>query len=114
MRLSQDDRRRSQRKWMAMPVTLRTNGARIAGVTLNVSEHGMYVFAAANLAMGDSVGLEFQSPDGDELVQTEGIVRRKAVYLYAIELRGTNSPDADSIPRAHGHSADPLPEYRRG
>jgi PilZ domain len=70
---------------MAVPVRIRLGESRIDGVTINVSEHGMYVFAAANLTVGADIDIAF-CPPGQKRVRACGIVRRKAVYLYGIEL----------------------------
>ena len=68
-----------------MPVHIERNGAQIAGVTINVSEGGMYVFAAAKLSLGDEVEIAFRPPEKKKVVRASGIVRRRAVYLFGIE-----------------------------
>jgi|SRR4051812_4318838 hypothetical protein len=90
--------RRSQRQWIAVPVRIRTSGSRIDGVTINVSEHGMYVFAAANLSLGADIEIAF-CPPGQKWIRVSGIVRRKAVYLYGIELvtKAEGTDDRTSI-----------------
>ena len=80
-----ENRRRSHRQWIAVPVRIRLNGSQVDGVTINLSENGMYAFAAANLAVGDTVQIVYRAPDKKKSVRTEGIVRRRAVYLYGIE-----------------------------
>jgi hypothetical protein len=45
----------------------------------------MYVFAAANLSLGDEVEIAFRPPDKKKVIHTSGIVRRRAVYLFGIE-----------------------------
>jgi hypothetical protein len=78
--------RRSRRHWLAIPVRIDTGYSRIDGVTINLSEHGMFVFAAANLPIGATVELAYRPPDRPEAVSACAIVRRKAVYLYGIEV----------------------------
>ena len=56
----------------------------IEGVTINVSEHGIYAFAATKLSVGDEIEITF-CPPGQKMVRVRGVVRRKAVYLYGIE-----------------------------
>jgi hypothetical protein len=58
---------------------------RVDGVTINISEHGMYLFAATNLSLETEIEITFRSPDKRKLIRTVGVVRRKAVYLYGIE-----------------------------
>jgi hypothetical protein len=60
-------------------------GSHIDGVTINVSEHGIYAFAATKLSVGDEVEVTFCPPGRKKMVSARGIVRRKAVYLYGIE-----------------------------
>jgi PilZ domain len=79
-----EDRRRSQREWVAVPVHIRRGDATVEGVSINVSEGGMYVFAAANFPTGAQVEVTFR-PQESETVRFSGMVRRKALYLYAIE-----------------------------
>ena len=70
-----------------MPVVIRHRGARIDGVSINISEVGMYLFAAANLALGAQVELEFLPPDSAELVRVLATVRRRALYLFGVEFQ---------------------------
>jgi hypothetical protein len=78
-------RRRSPREWIALPVRLLVAGSRIEGVSINLSKHGMYVFAATNLQVGTEIEIAFRQPERKRFVLISGIVRRKAVYLYGIE-----------------------------
>jgi PilZ domain-containing protein len=78
-------RRRSPREWIALPVRMLVAGSRIDGVSINLSKHGMYVFAATNLSVGTEIEVTFRQPERKKLVLISGIVRRKAVYLYGIE-----------------------------
>jgi hypothetical protein len=79
------DRRRSHRHWAAVPVVIRHYGARIDGITINLSEGGMYLFAATYLAPGTQIEVEFLPPGEKQLVCMSGTVRRRALYLYGIE-----------------------------
>jgi hypothetical protein len=77
--------RRSQRQWFAVPVRMGRGGSHIDGVTINVSEHGIYAFAATKLSVGDEIEITFCPPGRKKIVCARGVVRRKAVYLYGIE-----------------------------
>ena len=79
------DQRRSPRHWIATPVHILMGKSRIEGTTLNLSEHGMYMFTAANIPLGSELEIVFQPQEEEEPVQVSGIVRRKVVYLYGIE-----------------------------
>jgi hypothetical protein len=80
-----DDRRRTQRQWLTVPVHIDTRGARIDGISINVSKSGMYLFAAANLPVGSEMKMVYWDPNRRIQVQTCGIIRRRALYLYGIE-----------------------------
>ena len=80
-----NERRRTSRHWAAVPVVMRHRGSRIDGISINLSDGGMYLFAAAHLTVGAEIELEFQPPDGDEMVCMKGTIRRRALYLYGIE-----------------------------
>jgi PilZ domain len=79
------NRRQSHRQWVSVPVLIRSRGSRIDGHSINISEGGMYLFAAVHLPPGSMIDIEFRPPDGKELVRTTGAVRRRALYLYGIE-----------------------------
>ncbi len=79
------DQRRSERQWVATPVHILMGKSRIDGTTLNLSEHGMYLFTATNLPVGAEIELEFRPPNEKKLIQASAIIRRKVVYLYGIE-----------------------------
>ena len=101
------DRRQSYRQWVAVPVLMRHRGSRIEGLSINISEGGMYLFAAANLLPGTQIEIEFCPPESKELVRTCGAVRRRALYLYAIEFL---NEDAAS---AHDRTSAAEPSRRR-
>jgi len=101
------DTRRSHRHWMSVPVLMRHRGSCIEGLSINISEGGMYLFAAAKLLPGTQIEIEFRTPESKKLVRTCGTVRRRALYLYAIEfLNG----DAAS---AHDRTSAAEPSRRR-
>ncbi len=77
--------RRSKRQWITLPVGIHIGSTRVDGVTINLSEHGMYVFAATNLSVGTEVEVTFHPPDRNDSDRICGVVRRRAVYLYGIE-----------------------------
>ena len=83
--LPANDRRRSERHWTAVRVLIRNGTSRVEGVSINISESGMYLFAAADLPNGAEMQLEFWLPDSTEKVRACGVVRRRALYLYGIE-----------------------------
>jgi hypothetical protein len=58
---------------------------RIDGLSINISEGGMFLFAAAKLSPGLRIEIEFRRPHSKELVRATGAVRRRALYLYGIE-----------------------------
>jgi PilZ domain len=64
---------------------MRSHGSCIEGISINLSEGGIYLFAAANLSLGTQIEVEFRPPDGREPVRASGTVRRRVLYLYAIE-----------------------------
>jgi len=85
------DRRRSHRHWTAVPVRINHRGTRIDGVSINLSEGGMYLFAAAHLALEAEIEMEFRPPDAKQSVCVRGTVRRRALYLYGIEFVGDDA-----------------------
>jgi len=94
------DRRQSHRQWVAVPVLVCHRGSHVEGVSINISEGGIYLFAAANLSPGTQIGLEFRRPDSKQLVRACGTVRRRALYLYGIEFLnddGASTHDRTSV-----------------
>jgi hypothetical protein len=77
--------RRSHRHTVVVPVLIRHRGSRIEGLSINISDGGMYLFAAVHLSPGTQVEIEFRPPESSHEVRTRGTVRRRALYLYAIE-----------------------------
>ena len=70
-----------------MPIQIHLGQSRIEGTTLNLSDHGMYMFTAADIPLGSEIRLLFRPPDEKNLVEASAIVRRKIVYLYGIEFQ---------------------------
>ena len=58
---------------------------RIEGHSINLSQGGIFLFAAAHLLPGTQIEIEFRPPDSKEVLRATGTVRRRALYLYAIE-----------------------------
>ena len=101
------NRRRSQRRWVSVPVVVRQAGLRIDGFSINVGAGGMYLFAAAAFEVGTEIEVEFRLQDYKDLIREFGTVRRRAVYVYGIEFlpeaaaagRGaTTSTDNSTVP----------------
>jgi hypothetical protein len=77
---------------------------RIEGFSINISEGGIYLFAAADISVGTQIDIEFRLPDSTQSVHNCGTVRRRAVYLYAIEFLtavNASAPDAATTAEAH-------------
>ena len=78
-------RRRSHRQWIAVPVRIRVGGLRVDGMTINLSEHGVYLFVVTNLSIGTEIEILYRPPGRKNSICTSGIVRRRAVFLYGVE-----------------------------
>lgn len=89
-----------------MPVRIITAKSHIEGTTLNLSEHGMYMFTAADIPLGDEIEIVFRPPGEKESVRVPAIIRRKVVYLYGIEF--LNKPTQPSERRRSLPSQDNL------
>ena len=74
-------------------MTIWNRETRFEGTTINVSEGGIYFFAAADLNVGDAIEMEFRLSYDKEPVRTCGVVCRRALYLYGVEFAG----DGDMI-----------------
>ena len=92
------DRRRSERHWVAVPVLIRNRNSRIEAFSINISEGGIYLFAAAHLLPGARIEIEFRPPGKKKAVRTSGIIRRRALYLYGIEFLAEDAAAARSQP----------------
>jgi len=91
---SHREKRRWRRSSLNAPVRILTPTLVIDGFGIKVSEGGMYLFAVANLPIGDTVGVEFTTPNSQRLVRAFGTIRSRAVYLYGLEF----VPDGFSHP----------------
>ena len=96
-----------------MPIQIHLGKSRIDGTTLNLSEHGMYMFTAADIPLGSEIKLVFRPPDEKILVAASAIVRRKVVYLYGIEFQSKTIHPLDhatltpeSLPDTHQISTE--------
>jgi c-di-GMP-binding flagellar brake protein YcgR len=88
MRQAKDRRRWTRYKFCA-PVRISVDGrehsSAIEGLCLTLSEGGMSLFAAANVAVGTKVRIEFLQPSADERACIVGTIRNRMVYLYGVE-----------------------------
>lgn len=92
--LPANDRRRSERHWTAVPVIIWNGDSKVEGVTINASDIGLYLFAAADLRVGAQIEVEFCPHRSKEKVRASGVVRRRALYLYGIEFVTTEHSGA--------------------
>ncbi len=83
---------------------MHSHGSCIDGVSINISEGGIYLFAAANLSLGTQIEIEFRPPDSKEPVRACGTVRRRVLYLYAIAFL---SDEAGVRPERHDSAERP-------
>jgi hypothetical protein len=90
------EKRRWRRSSLNAPVRILTPTLVIDGFGIKVSEGGMYLFAAANFPIGDTVGIEFRTPTTDRVVRAFGTIRSRAVYLYGL----------DFVPAGFSHHPD--------
>jgi len=74
-------------------------GLRVDGMTINVSEHGVYLFAATNLSVGTEIEIVYRPLGRKTSVCAHGIVRRRAVFLYGVEFM--NNGTAAILGTAH-------------
>lgn len=83
-----------------MPIQIRLGKSRMDATSLNLSDHGMYMFTAANLPLGSELEIVFRSPGENSLILASAVVRRKVVYLYGIEFlsKSDHHADQDSFP----------------
>jgi PilZ domain-containing protein len=107
------DQRRSPRQWIATPVHILMGKSRIEGTTLNLSEHGMYMFTASDIALGSEIEIVFRPPGEKETVQLSAVVRRKVVYLYGIEFLSNGSQPSEDR-RFSDSSDEPALDSRDG
>ena len=83
------DRRRWVRHRFYAPVRIsyeNTNeSSSIEGRCLKLSEGGMSLFLAANVAVGTRVKIDFMSSASGKHLSVTGTIRNRMVYLYGIE-----------------------------
>jgi c-di-GMP-binding flagellar brake protein YcgR len=73
------------------------------GRGVHFSEGGLCLFAAANLAVGSHVKVEFRTPHTDEPVRVCGKVRNRSVYLYGVEFLSDKFEDRQQLARLSAH-----------
>jgi hypothetical protein len=97
----------NQRRWQRYPfdasvrvvVDHSAEATVVDGRGVRFSEGGICLFAAANLAVGSQVKVEFRTPRMDEPVQVRGKVRNRSVYLYGVEFLSERSEDRQQLAR---------------
>ncbi len=87
--------RRSARSWLNAPVQVFAGSAHMNGLSINLSDGGMYLFTIANLPVGSQIEVEFLPPRAEEPVRVFGKVRHRALYLYGVEFLRDSRPDQD-------------------
>ncbi len=90
-----EDRRRSRRHWISVPVIIRNGETRVDGLSINIGDGGMYLFAAAYISPGTRIVVEYRQPNGDGPTRAIGAIRRRALYLYAVEFLTDAAPADD-------------------
>jgi len=102
------DRRRGRRQLLNTSVRVFTEAACVEAIGINVSEHGMRLFAVANLPVHSQVQIEFLPPQSKQRLRVSGTVRNRALYLYGIEF----SPDSEDQISASRESANTTTQQR--
>jgi len=64
----------------------------IEAYCIRMSAGGACFFAAANLARGVEIKIEFPGNTSEKLFSRNGVVRYRAVYLYGVEFLATEAP----------------------
>jgi TonB family protein len=105
-------RRRIPRYSVAIPVdiTVLRSGApaSIPGRSLDLGEGGVAAVLAAELQLGEWVGVEFQLPNAVQALQTKAVVRHHNQLRCGFEFLGLSSDQRSMIRRWAGNS-QPLP-----
>ncbi len=105
-------RRRIPRYAVAIPVdiTVLRSGApaSIPGRSLDLGEGGVAAVLAAELQLGEWVGVEFQLPNAGQALQTKAVVRHHNQLRCGFEFLGLSSDQRSMIRRWAGNS-QPLP-----
>jgi TonB family protein len=104
-------RRRIPRYSVAIPVdiTVLRSGASasIPGRSLDLGEGGVAAVLAAELQLGEWVGVQFQLPNAAQALQTKAVVRHHNQLRCGFEFLGL-SPDQRSMIRSWAGSSEPL------
>ena len=105
--LAKSDRRRWKRFWFNGSIQVSSGNRRIDGLGIQVSRGGMYLFAIADLAVGNEIKLTFTEPSSQRRIEVPGVVRNRAVYLYGVEFlpqtdQGAAVTDPHTIPNQDG------------
>ncbi len=108
--LAKPDRRRWKRYWFNGSIQLSTGSRRIDGLGIQVSRGGMYLFAIADLAVGNEIKVSFAEPSSQRRIEVPGIVRNRAVYLYGVEFlsqqdQSDHGTDLDAMPNQEATSS---------
>lgn len=97
----------NRRRWERQPfdaplrvvVDHSTDKTAVDGRGIRLSEGGISLFAAANLAVGSRVKVEFKNPHTHEPVRVRGTVRNRSVYLYGVEFLASELEDQRRLAR---------------
>jgi len=104
-------RRRIPRYPVAIPVdiTVLRSGttASIPGRSLDLGEGGVAAVLAAELQLGEWVGVQFQLPNAAQALQTKAVVRHHNQLRCGFEFHGL-SPDQRSMIRSWAGNSEPL------
>ena len=105
-------RRRIPRYPVAIPVditVLRSGNVRPAfpGRSLDLGEGGVAAVLAAELQLGEWVGVQFQLPNAAQALQTKAVVRHHNQLRCGFEFQGL-SPDQRSMIRSWAGNSEPL------
>lgn len=104
-------RRRIPRYPVAIPVdiTVLRSGttASIPGRSLDLGEGGVAAVLAAELQLGEWVGVQFQLPNAAQTLQTKAVVRHHNQLRCGFEFQGL-SPDQRSMIRSWAGNSEPL------
>ena len=104
-------RRRIPRYPVAIPVdiTVLRSGApaSIPGRSLDLGEGGVAAVLAAELQLGEWVGVQFQLPNAGQALQTKAVVRHHNQLRCGFEFLGL-SPDQKSMIRSWAGNSQPL------
>lgn len=104
-------RRRIPRYPVAIPVDITVlrsgTSASIPGRSLDLGEGGVAAVLAAELQLGEWVGVQFQLPNAAQALQTKAVVRHHNQLRCGFEFQGL-SPDQRSMIRNWAGNSEPL------